>query len=138
MADRLDIFLTLGYYTISIINRELWRHVMSKRSIKYKKIYTAAHGRIPDGYHIHHIDYNSANNSIENLIAIPGYIHNKLHAVFRSPLSREQILEFWCGLVNTAMQSTFYSDHLSNKSELGLQELEDLIRVRREQLSQES
>lgn len=36
-------------------------------------------GPIPDGFHIHHIDENKANNDIENLLCIPGGLHAKHH-----------------------------------------------------------
>lgn len=43
----------------------------------HRKIYTDAHGEIPKGYHVHHIDGDTDNNSIDNLIAIPHGAHTK-------------------------------------------------------------
>jgi hypothetical protein len=58
---------------------------MSKRnSKKYKKIYERHHGPIPKDetgrmYEIHHIDGNSDNNDITNLIALTIHEHYEIH-----------------------------------------------------------
>jgi len=49
------------------------------RSSKYRKIYEEHHGKIPEGYHIHHKDGNRKNNSIENLICLSPEEHFNLH-----------------------------------------------------------
>ncbi len=49
------------------------------KSYEYKKIYEKEYGRIPKGYHIHHIDGNPFNNSIENLSCISPEDHKKIH-----------------------------------------------------------
>lgn len=46
---------------------------------KYKKIYKKHFGSIPKGYHIHHIDFNPYNHSIDNLIAVTPEEHAKIH-----------------------------------------------------------
>ena len=46
----------------------------------YRKIYERLIGKVPDGYHIHHIDKNRGNNNIENLLMLPGGLHNRYHA----------------------------------------------------------
>ena len=48
-----------GYYLNSTIRKRLHRYVWEKER-----------GEIPEGYHIHHIDKNKANNDISNLALI--------------------------------------------------------------------
>lgn len=43
----------------------------------HRKIYTDVYGEIPAGYHVHHIDGDTDNNSIDNLVAIPPSVHMK-------------------------------------------------------------
>ena len=46
----------------------------------YRKYYEAQTGvKIPDGFHIHHIDHDRDNNTIENLVALPEELHTKYH-----------------------------------------------------------
>lgn len=49
----------------------------------YRDIYTSFYGPIPKGWVVHHIDHNRANNSKENLIALPEAFHNVLHTNMR-------------------------------------------------------
>lgn len=37
-------------------------------------------GKIPEGYHVHHIDHNTDNNEIDNLIALPSHEHLAYHS----------------------------------------------------------
>lgn len=45
----------------------------------YRKIYEQHHGEIPKGYHIHHIDGNHSNNSIDNLACVTAQEHYDIH-----------------------------------------------------------
>lgn len=45
----------------------------------YRKIYKEHYGEIPEGYHIHHIDFNPLNNDPSNLIAVTPEEHAKIH-----------------------------------------------------------
>ncbi len=52
----------------------------SRRRIHlHQYIWKKAHGDIPDGYHIHHIDGDAFNNDLSNLQAIDPVEHLKLH-----------------------------------------------------------
>lgn len=46
----------------------------------HRYVYICEKGEIPQGYHIHHIDFNKDNNDISNLVALSEYDHLKLHA----------------------------------------------------------
>lgn len=48
----------------------------------YRKKYISHHKKIPNGWTIHHIDFNSKNNLIENLIAVPKMVHDAIHRYF--------------------------------------------------------
>ncbi len=54
-------------------------------------------GKIPKGYHIHHIDMNKDNNEIENLVMLSASEHEKLHASLwtdeRREKARKNVLE---------------------------------------------
>jgi len=45
----------------------------------YRKVYELHHGKIPKGYHVHHIDGNPLNNEITNLKCISAEEHAKIH-----------------------------------------------------------
>lgn len=59
----------------------------------YRQLYRKHHGHIPHGWHVHHINGKHKDNRIENLIAIPEYIHVMAHMMFILP-SRD-VLELW-------------------------------------------
>ena len=56
---------------------------MSKKhkqsGVNYRKIYESHYGKIPNGYHIHHIDGNPFNNDILNLQCVSSEDHAKIH-----------------------------------------------------------
>lgn len=58
-----------GYFLNSTIHKRLhvyvWEHY---------------NGRVPKGYHVHHIDKDKNNNEIENLQLLTSTEHNRLHA----------------------------------------------------------
>lgn len=55
--------------------------------MNYRKLYERHYGiKIPKGFHVHHIDGNRENNTIRNLILLPGKIHSELHFIKNSLL----------------------------------------------------
>ena len=46
----------------------------------HREVWREAHGDIPEGYEVHHIDANRANNQLENLVLMEGGEHNSMHA----------------------------------------------------------
>lgn len=47
----------------------------------HQEIWKAKYGSIPVGFHVHHIDMNTLNNTIENLTCIPEKEHLRLHGI---------------------------------------------------------
>jgi len=45
----------------------------------YRKIYESFYGPVPEGYHIHHKDFDPNNNDPKNLIAVSPQEHAKIH-----------------------------------------------------------
>jgi hypothetical protein len=49
------------------------------RKVLHRQMWMDAHGSIPEGYHIHHKDFNPDNNTFENLEAVRYDIHEAMH-----------------------------------------------------------
>lgn len=49
----------------------------------HRVIYEKNFGKIPIGFHVHHIDCDSHNNKPENLIALSEYHHVRLHQILK-------------------------------------------------------
>lgn len=62
-----------GYYCA-----HMWTKGESRSSL-HRAIWESKNGKIPFAHHIHHIDHNPLNNSIENLQLISAGDHAKLH-----------------------------------------------------------
>ncbi len=61
----------------------VWRfrgYLMLGPHFFHRVIYTMAHGFIPDGWVVHHLDHNRLNNEITNLIALPESVHDAVHS----------------------------------------------------------
>ena len=57
-------------------------------SHKSKFIWESAHGEIPDGYDIHHIDGDKKNDNINNLEMVEGHLHRQgIHGANRKVIS---------------------------------------------------
>lgn len=55
----------------------------------HKYIWEQSHGRIPDGYDIHHVDNNPENNSLENLVMMATNEHRRMHQLQKVGLNIE-------------------------------------------------
>ena len=62
-------------------SRSKRRHVHTGRAWKaqYRWIWETANGPQPEGFHIHHRDFNSLNDALSNLELLPEAEHNALH-----------------------------------------------------------
>lgn len=45
----------------------------------HRAVWEYHHGAVPDGYHVHHIDENRANNAPDNLLLVKGSEHVRHH-----------------------------------------------------------
>jgi hypothetical protein len=61
-----------GYYLCS-------HRINGKRARLHRYLWEQTNGAIPQGMHIHHIDKDKYNNSIENLALLPGHEHLSIH-----------------------------------------------------------
>jgi hypothetical protein len=60
--------------------------------ILHREIYKDFHGPLPEGMHVHHKDENPLNNAPDNLEALIGKEHNRLHAIGRSHWRKKSII----------------------------------------------
>lgn len=49
----------------------------------HRAVWMFYNGEIADGFHVHHLDENRANNKIENLALLPGAEHVRMHSLER-------------------------------------------------------
>lgn len=54
--------------------------VDGKRYLKHRYVWEQFHGKIPEGYEVHHIDLDSHNNDLSNLKLLPAKEHRSLHS----------------------------------------------------------
>jgi len=69
---------------ISSKGYEMWKFTDTyNKQVKimsaHRTIYRLFYGDIPTGWEIHHKDFNKLNNCIDNLIALPKYLHRIVH-----------------------------------------------------------
>ena len=68
----------------------------------YRKLYEERYNiTIPEGYDIHHIDLNHANDDIQNLLLMPHDLHMRLHECIKSNICTTPVsaLQFeWCSI----------------------------------------
>lgn len=70
-----------GYYRNSRVGR------------LHRYVYEYVNGQIPDGYHVHHVDFDKSNNEPENLIALTERDHLKLHGDCMTDDRKNQLRE---------------------------------------------
>ena len=73
---------TTGYYLNSTIRKRMHRYVWEYYN-----------GEIPKGYHIHHVDGDKSNNSIENLRLVEAKKHCKAHSVIHAINDYDRMVE---------------------------------------------
>lgn len=61
--------------------RGYWRCKDGKKGKTYlhRDVWIAAHGPVPDGYHVHHKDHDPTNWQLDNLELIEAKAHNSYH-----------------------------------------------------------
>ena len=59
--------------------RYRYTEVDGQKYLTSRLVWSTANGPIPTGYVIHHIDHNSLNNTLENLVAMCPSEHRRLH-----------------------------------------------------------
>lgn len=72
-----------------------------KRCFDYRKYYTKVlRTEIPNGYDIHHIDFDRKNNRISNLVMIPTELHNKYHKLLLELNVQFSLNKNLCGILD--------------------------------------
>lgn len=94
-----------GYYRITSPKKDKYDHKLLHRLI-FERFY----GKIPKGYHIHHIDENKLNNCIFNLKLVSHSEHITLHnkGKKQSFESRENSSKAKLGKSNSSNSSGYY------------------------------
>lgn len=67
--------------------RSYYMATTAPRTYLHRDVYMAAHGAIPDGFHVHHVDHNPDNNHPSNLAAISPTEHASHHLSEREPIT---------------------------------------------------
>lgn len=82
-------------------------------------VWRKAHGDIPKGYHIHHIDRNKNNNTLSNLIMLSqsehGKVHKELLTEAEKELNKERLIQYALPKArewhSTELGKQFHSEH---------------------------
>lgn len=62
----------------------------------HRMVWICYNGEIPNGYDIHHKDFNKNNNDISNLVALPKSVHQSIHARENGKKTRKNRGKFIC------------------------------------------
>ncbi len=68
----------------------------------HRVVWEYFNGKIPKGYHIHHVDGNTQNNSISNLKLIDAATHLSMEGKLRAEKNKEWFESFWRAGVESA------------------------------------
>ena len=68
-----------GYIKVSFYGKEVYVH---------RLVEALTNGPIPEGWHVHHKDFNKRNNHWDNLQRVPHAAHMTLHGLERNGVSR--------------------------------------------------
>lgn len=72
--------------------------------LEHRAVWESHHGALPSyGWVVHHINFVKSDNRIENLVALPAWRHDELHAELRrgAKYTREQLLDMSQELLKT-------------------------------------
>lgn len=76
-----------GYYLSS-------SDINGKRKRLHIYVWEKYNGTVPDGYHIHHIDFDKSNNDISNLQLMKQFDHLSLHGKYNPEQKRANLLKY--------------------------------------------
>ena len=98
----------------------------------YRIKWEAQYGKIPAGFHVHHIDRNHKNNHMDNLVALPEWYHVQIHRDMQlEPGSESKYTrDFLIGKYHTFVG--IYEDHAMKMAALNIALQEQLDSHRRE------
>ena len=60
----------------------------TRKTLLHRDVYTKFHGAIPEGYEVHHIDFDPSNNDSTNLVALHSKAHREVHRQAKYPSLR--------------------------------------------------
>ena len=66
-------------YKFTLCDGEKYHYNTKLRKTLHRYLYEKEYGEIPEGYEVHHIDHNTLNNNLSNLIALPMDKHKEIH-----------------------------------------------------------
>ena len=93
-------------------------HFSKRENFIHRAVWTYYFGEIPEGYEIHHIDENKANNDIENLLCLTKSEHHQIHVPQGTRVYKkiEQLECAYCGklFTKTTPQGKYCSDQCHN------------------------
>lgn len=69
------------------------KYVLAGVETLHREVWKEAHGPIPEGCHIHHIDGDTLNNDISNLACVPGREHISAHKAASPQTEKERRTE---------------------------------------------
>lgn len=80
----------------------------------HRMVWICYNGEIPDGYDIHHKDFNKDNNSIDNLQLLTKDEHNKIHLSHKIKKTSEKKTKFICKIKIFLYKMSLYKTIVKN------------------------
>ena len=77
-----------GYYLSS-------KKIGTRRKRLHVYVWEKQNGKVPRGYHVHHVDCNKDNNEIENLALVTSKEHARIHGIEASEETLRKKRETW-------------------------------------------